>query len=324
MKFLKSVASLGIVLAAAMLSPGHAAETAAGKALKEDAKCTRCHDESESKPILAIYQTRHGVRADERTPTCQACHGESAKHLGGDPGQKGRARPDVVFGAGNGAAHFSAPREQAGICLGCHSSGKRQHWAGSVHEGEDMTCSSCHEIHTTHDRVLTRSSQPEVCFNCHKDQRAQTHRISTHPIDAGKMSCSDCHNPHGSTGPKLLVKNSVNETCYTCHSEKRGPFLWEHQPVSDDCTNCHTPHGSTNEPLLKVRLPYLCQECHSGDHARSIYSGANFAGGAAIGVNGFKPFQNQAPNAQVVGRDCLNCHSLVHGSNSPAGAKFQR
>ena len=114
--------------------------------------------------------------------------------------------------------------------------------------------------------MLTKATQPEVCFTCHKTQRAQTHRISTHPLDAGKMACSDCHNPHGSTGPKLLVKNSVNETCYTCHAEKRGPFLWEHQPVIDDCTNCHTPHGSTNAPLLKARPPWLCQECHSGDH----------------------------------------------------------
>jgi DmsE family decaheme c-type cytochrome len=172
--------------------------------------------------------------------------------------------------------------------------------------------------------VLNKVTQPEVCFTCHKDQRAQLHRISTHPVLAGKMGCSDCHNPHGSTGPKLLIKNSINETCLTCHDEKRGPFLWEHQPVSDDCTNCHTPHGSNNEPLLKARLPWLCQDCHSGDHARSVYSGANLAGGAVTSVNGTKPFQNQAPNAQIVGRDCLNCHSLVHGSNSPAGAKFQR
>jgi hypothetical protein len=26
----------------------------------------------------------------------------------------------------------------------------------------------------------------------------------------------------------------------------------------------------------------------------------------------------------VNGRNCLNCHALVHGSNHPAGAKFSR
>jgi DmsE family decaheme c-type cytochrome len=324
MRHLKAIAALGFLLAASAPAAWAAEATTAEKALKDDAVCTRCHDESESKPILSIYQTRHGVKADARTPTCQSCHGDSEKHLKGDPGQKGRARPDVVFGTRSQSYPVSAARDQSESCLGCHRTSKRVHWSGSVHESEDMTCANCHTIHAPRDPVLTKATQPEVCFKCHKEQRAQVHRISTHPLDAGKMGCTDCHNPHGSTGPKLLIKDTVNETCYSCHDEKRGPFLWEHQPVQDDCTNCHTPHGSTNAPLLKARLPWLCQECHSGDHGRSVYSAANLAGGAVIAINGNKPFQNQAPAAQIVGRDCLNCHSLIHGTNSPAGTKFQR
>jgi DmsE family decaheme c-type cytochrome len=172
---------------------------------------------------------------------------------------------------------------------------------------------------------MAKQTQPEVCFACHKEQRAQTHRISTHPIDAGKVVCSDCHNPHGSTGPKLLVKNSLNETCYTCHAEKRGPFLWEHGPVIDDCANCHTPHGSNISPLLKTRLPYLCQECHSGDHGSTVRSGTYLLQGNATTINGYQAgTSNAGPTSQATGRACLNCHLLIHGSNSPAGAKFQR
>jgi DmsE family decaheme c-type cytochrome len=173
-------------------------------------------------------------------------------------------------------------------------------------------------------------TQAEVCFACHKEQRAQTRRISTHPLavtgqaSTAKMACSDCHNPHGSTGPKLLVKSSVNETCYTCHPEKRGPFLWEHAPVTDDCTNCHTPHGSANAPLLKARAPWLCQECHSGDHGAQINSGANLGSGNVTTINGTQQPGAAAARAQLDARACLNCHVLVHGSNHPAGAKFQR
>jgi DmsE family decaheme c-type cytochrome len=322
-------AALGLAWAAGPSTAAEAESTVPAGAspqvassLNDDAKCTRCHDESEAVPVLSIYQTRHGVKADERTPTCQSCHGASEKHLAGDPNQKGRARPDVVYA--RKAYKPNASRELASTCLGCHSGGLRQHWTGSQHDSEGMACTNCHRIHAPSDAVLDRVTQPEVCFGCHKEQRSQMHKYSTHPVLAGKMGCSDCHNPHGSTGPKLLVKNSVNETCHTCHAEKRGPFLFEHQPVTDDCTNCHNPHGSNNSPLLKARLPWLCQECHSGDHARSIYSGANLPGGNITTVNGNKPFQNQAPNAQIVSRDCLNCHSLIHGSNSPAGAKFQR
>ena len=172
--------------------------------------------------------------------------------------------------------------------------------------------------------MLAKTTQSEVCFACHKTQRAQIHLISTHPILVGKVACSDCHNPHGSTAEKLMVKDTVNETCYTCHADKRGPFLWEHSPVVDDCTNCHTPHGSTKPALLKARAPWLCQECHSGDHGAAVNSGANLPNGNATTVNNLQGLANQSPRAQTNARACLNCHVLIHGSNHPAGAKFQR
>jgi len=289
----------------------------AHKALQRDAVCTTCHNESWPKPVLAIYQTPHGNRADPRAPNCQSCHGESLGHQKDPAG----VHPDVVF---DPKEKVSTPDERNGACLACHQTGLRMHWAGSEHQTRDLSCSNCHSVHVPHDPVLAKVTQPDVCFACHKTQRAQTHRISTHPILAGEMACSDCHNPHGSTGPKLLVKNSVNETCYVCHAEKRGPFLWEHAPVVDDCTNCHTPHGSTTAPLLKQRVPFLCQDCHSGDHAAAINSGANLPNGAATSINGMLPPANQSPRTQLNARACLNCHVLIHGSNHPAGAKFQR
>src|SRR5450759_5130232 len=90
--------------AASSVAQASAPMDAAAKAMNRDAVCTRCHDESEAKPILAIYQTKHGVKADPRTPNCQSCHGESEKHLNGDPNQKGRAAPDVLFGTKRGTS----------------------------------------------------------------------------------------------------------------------------------------------------------------------------------------------------------------------------
>lgn len=293
----------------------------ADRTLTGDAVCTRCHDEQETKPILAMYKTRHGVKADERTPGCQSCHGASANHVTNKGGTaERRASPDITFGLHG----KSDAKLQASTCISCHESGKRALWVGSQHESRDIPCSGCHLVHAAADPILTKATQTEVCFTCHKTQRAQTHLVSTHPLQAGKMGCSDCHNPHGSTGPHLLAKNSVNETCYSCHAEKRGPFLWEHGPVSDECTNCHTPHGSTAASLLKARVPYLCQECHSGDHGAQVNSAANLQNGAVTTVNGINPLANAAARAQLTARACLNCHVLVHGSNHPAGSKFQR
>ncbi len=322
-----------IMLCGFMTSPAYAANVLPSdkqstlkpaQAIDRDAVCTRCHDETENKPILSIYQTAHGNKADSRTPSCQSCHGESDAHIKGDPQQKVRPRPDVTFAEKSQTYPASPPEARNSQCISCHESGLRMHWTGSQHQSQGVACNSCHTVHTPRDKVLAKTTQPDVCFTCHKSQRAESHLFSTHPIQAGKTACSDCHNPHGSTGPKLLIKNSTNETCYTCHAEKRGPFLWEHSPVFDDCTNCHTPHGSNNSPLLKTRAPWLCQECHTADHANAVDSGANLIGADVTTVNGNQSAGNLNPRAQANGRACLSCHSMIHGSNHPAGAKFNR
>lgn len=301
---------------------------AVDRTLAGDAVCTKCHDESWPKPILSIYQTRHGVKADGRTPGCQSCHGASESHLK-SPGNS----PDVNFEIKS--KDMSPAGVQNAACLTCHEAGNRTHWSGSRHQSEDLSCANCHTVHAPRDRVLTKATQPEVCFACHKTIRAQTHRISTHPLAAGKVGCSDCHNPHGTVGPKLLVGNSVNETCWNCHAEKRGPFLYDHPSVSDDCMNCHTPHGSTNAPLLKMRAPWLCQQCHSGTtpHPGNVYNAAMLPGGALANANVATtnvnpvtgaPVTRNNPAAQLSYRGCPDCHSQIHGSNHPAGQYLLR
>ena len=55
-------------------------------------------------------------------------------------------------------------------------------------------------VHQDHgDPVLAKTSQPDVCFTCHRQQRADFQKTSTHPVRFGLMSCSDCHGAHGPT-----------------------------------------------------------------------------------------------------------------------------
>lgn len=312
----------------------------------KDGVCTKCHDENEIKPILSIYQTKHGVKADLRTPTCQSCHGESNSHLHGDVNQKGRAAPDILFGNKKSTSASYAPSETAAqndACLSCHSSeAERMYWEGSAHQSRDVACVSCHEIHTAHNKTRERETQIEICFSCHKEQRAQSHRAFVHPVQSGKMGCSSCHNPHGSSGPKLLHQDTVNETCWTCHAEKRGPFLWEHAPVTDNCSNCHTPHGSNNTAMLTTRTPYICASCHIGGGHSTTSNRSGFdlggdvvpngqrvgafppAGGPALVTGGGALPGSTSAAPQMVGKACLNCHTQIHGSNHPSGARFVR
>lgn len=274
--------------------------------------CTRCHDAADEYPVLSILKSAHAVMSDARTPfadqACVSCHGPSEAHLRA-PGDGMRALPDVLFKSGH---EQTAAGNQ--VCLQCHEGGMRMHWQGSAHEFQDISCAACHTVHTGNDPVLARDTQPAVCFDCHQTQRAQSLRPFSHPLHEGMMACSDCHNPHGSSGPTSLVASTVNETCYGCHAEKRGPFLWEHAPAREDCSHCHQPHGAVHPGMLKARGPFLCQQCHMAQfHPSTAFSGTGLPGEST-------PSGAQ----QLLGKNCMNCHSQVHGSNHPSGARITR
>src|SRR5882757_1539470 len=94
--------------------------------LQGDKICTRCHDETEAKPVLAIYKTAHGVKADSRTPGCQSCHGPSLAHVRNSTGSSTRPPVDVDFGAVTAASVTL----RAATCIACHENGQRTHWTG--------------------------------------------------------------------------------------------------------------------------------------------------------------------------------------------------
>ena len=274
-----------------------------------------CHVEGGDFPVFSIFKTKHANRADKRTPfaaekhmpagfQCEACHGPGKKHAEAGGG------PDGINSFK--ATSFLPPQERNKFCLECHRGNARTAWHASTHDSNNVACASCHKIHAERDPVLAKATQPEVCYACHRKERADFLKPNVHPVRFGTMTCSECHNPHGSGAAALLVKPTVNQTCYICHAEKRGPFLWEHAPVQENCGICHTPHGSVQASLLRQRPPYLCQDCHdSSTHNSQPFSGANLPGGPV-------------PGRQVVQRACLNCHSAIHGSNHPSGARFAR
>lgn len=310
---LRAVLAVLLVGLAAWGGPAWAARDAeASKA------CVECHD-AEDLPDMS--RSAHAVVTDARAPTCITCHGPSPTHIKKPPDVKERPAPDVVFGKKSPLA----TADRNGACLNCHQKdAKRALWGGSQHEAADLACSSCHKVHTNHDKVMVRVTEKDVCLTCHKEQRTQLARPSHHPLPEGKMGCSDCHNAHGSAGPKLAKRDSINDTCYTCHAEKRGPFVHSHEPVAEDCSICHNPHGSTVAAMLKTRPPMLCQQCHTPHVAGGV--------GAVGGQRGVFPPAAPGQVAPAIGattsgknvvnlwqgRSCMNCHTQVHGSNNPA------
>lgn len=303
----------GVVLAAAW----SAGEEPGAYARGGVQACLDCHDAASDHPADQVLSTVHGLAADPRSPLagggpgCESCHGPSAAHVTrSDDGS--RPPPDRVFHRGI-AAH-----QRSEVCLACHQDSGRVHWHTSSHQFEDVACSDCHRIHQHRDPVLDIETQAQVCFGCHLRQRAEFNRPSRHPVQGARlasrvslMACTDCHDPHGGSGPSELVRGTLNETCYDCHAEMRGPFLWEHAPVREDCSVCHAPHGSQHEKLLVSRSPWLCQQCHLAQFHPSTQ-----ASGLDVPPRGRSDL--------VLARGCVNCHTNVHGSNHPSGVRLTR
>lgn len=193
------------------------------------------------------------------------------------------------------------------ICLACHERGARVMWVASTHETRGLACTDCHTVMRDVSRKasLRTAWEPDTCFQCHKNKRAEIWRTSHMPVREGNMNCGSCHNPHGTPNESMLRRATVNDTCYQCHAEKRGPFLWEHAPVRENCLNCHDPHGSVNDFMLKVSRPRSCQQCHSA-------------------LSGHPANPRNPQSVYALNRECQNCHSQIHGSNSPSGARLMR
>jgi DmsE family decaheme c-type cytochrome len=267
-----------------------------------DDTCTTCH-EPEGK---ALHQTPHGKAQNARTPaaranqSCETCHGPGQAHV--DTGDKAKIKRFTAISA----------RDVNATCLSCHNKGSHANFEGGMHDARNVSCASCHSVHNPKSEraQLKTVTALQTCESCHKQEAMKVKKSGHMPVREGKMECTSCHSPHGSTNVRMLkTGNTLNETCASCHAEKRGPFLWDHAAGRENCASCHDPHGSNNDRMLVAKEPMLCQRCHvASRHPATIYDGTQIA----------------AASNRVVGRSCVNCHSQIHGSNHPAGDKFLR
>ena len=281
--------------------------------------CAECHEGMSA----GVHSRLAGFEYMGGTEGCEACHGGGSLHVDSDGDQI------LKFGE-------LLPEESAAICAKCHADGKLMDWTHSEHALTDVGCTDCHSVHAGGKTAL-KQQDPELCYSCHQEQQAKANFPSHHPINEGKMSCGDCHNPHG----ELNTAERTNDLCLDCHSRYQGPFVFGHAPVEDDCTICHDPHGSVANNMLVQNEPFLCLQCHEG-HFHMLRQGfeegvsnignyttpgsrvtGNLTGGVPAGAT--VPAKVDAANPHGIegfqssfGTKCTTCHAVVHGSDLPS------
>jgi DmsE family decaheme c-type cytochrome len=258
--------------------------------------CKTCHEDLynawEKTPH---WKTTLDTKGGPSHQGCEGCHGPGADHVNGG-GDKSKI---YVF-------EKASAKEVDKRCLSCHA-GAHPNFERSPHAKAKVGCADCHSVHHfKSEENLLKVSQSELCYSCHTEMKSAFAQPFHHKVDEGLMTCSDCHDPHGTfQGKQLKTTADQNAICTKCHTETAGPFVFEHPVVkAEGCVSCHSPHGSPNARLLNVgNVNTLCLQCHSATNLPAFPNAVSEQGG---------PVHNQA--AQYT--PCTNCHSQIHGSNA--------
>ena len=203
------------------------------------------------------------------------------------------------------------------MCAPCHRE-RVESFEGTSHariskkgmEKEGLGCGICHGPGSLHIEnkfepglIINPRKNPEACFRCHLDKKAEFRLQYHHPVLQGRVSCADCHNSHSSDSKSwsLTSFSDTNQVCFKCHPEQRGPFVFEHEAMREGCTICHMVHGSVNDKLLIARDSNVCLQCHfqtQTDPSRFLIGDFNH--------------DSRLPRGTCFSGEC---HTAIHGSN---------
>ncbi len=251
--------------------------------------CATCHGEIASK-FASNAHSKLALQHGGKGVTCEGCHGPGREHVesGGD------ATKIFQFDK-------AAPQKVDEKCLSCHA-GDHANFERSSHGAAGVSCTGCHSTHAAKsEEHMLKLAQPELCYGCHTETKAAFSQPSHHRVNEGLMTCSDCHNPHGTFLDKNLKSAADgNAICTKCHADAAGPFVYEHPPIkTEGCTSCHFAHGSPNPRLLtRSNVNSLCLQCHTASDKFT--------------APGTPSFHNMANQYQA----CTTCHVQIHGSNA--------
>jgi len=166
-----------------------------------------------------------------------------------------------------------------------------------------VSCSDCH-TGTPYEKQFKDRRAGALLHLPRLDPR-QANKQSHHPLKEGLMKCTQCHDQHGSSGPKMLKADTVMNSVSSVMPRSAGRFCGNIAGCRN-CLTCHVPHGS-NHGSFYLRSRHCCVKAAMTplDIPEHYTRFETFPGSATSGKN------------RIIARGCLNCHSNIHGSMGP-------
>ncbi|MCY4188669.1 MAG: DmsE family decaheme c-type cytochrome [Bryobacterales bacterium] len=258
----------------------HYASVASGREPPERTGCEGCHGPgfqhaiSADKARIVSFPALTPSQAQENCLACHAgdlgkMHVRTSAHAAGEVG----CASCHAIHSPHGTGPLLAKRARE-LCYGCHQDIRARFempYKHRVNEGA-MECTDCHNPHGApvvawapahSSRMLSPSfGNDQACVGCHADKRGPF--VYEHP-PVRVEGCTSCHNPHGSTAPRLLARPAAFTLCLECHNAidgfgttgrgVPGPTEGFHNladPAFRECGLCHARiHGSNADPLFR-------------------------------------------------------------------------
>src|SRR4030043_322056 len=211
--------------------------------------CAGCHNTGlELKKVDSGYESKYV----ELNTGCEKCHGPGSEHIKG-PRVKGKIVNPRKMDYERGLE----------VCGQCHSRGVR-----APNGTFDYPWNDKDNRPYKWGASLSKYYQfkpglwgdPEAHSKSHHQQWID-YQKSTH-VQA-KVSCFDCHNPHGGPGQFQLIKSDLNNTlCLSCHGKDK-------KFANPEAIRMHTKHNYAPE----TRGTGRCSSCHMVKTAASAEAG---------------------------------------------------
>ncbi len=218
--------------------------------------------------------------------------------------------------SGSVLAELENPKLATKKCLRCHG---KENFSREDVNGEDRA------LHVNADQFKQSVHGGRDCVNCHKDIIKTKHRKG---IDR-KVGCVKCHldlweeaqksEGNGKKARLGVVAEQIESYMGSIHAR---PNIEDQSRTNATCYNCHdahyiTPIDSIASPENRLKIPYVCGQCHTeildtymtSVHGKEIGSGNT---DAAV-CSDCHSSHNIAEPHDVTGRvtiteNCGNCH----------------